>query len=121
MNDWREKEIKEMIGYLSHKSSTEIECVFDAILTPREINDMARRLKILKLLESGKTYSDIQMELGVSSEMISRVSSKIGYGFRRTYAGPKLSSENTPKKSYRRSGIKYKGAPAITEIMFPRE
>jgi TrpR-related protein YerC/YecD len=122
MNEWREKEIEEIISFLAQKSALEIEEVFDATLTPREINDMARRFKILKLLEEGKTYADIQMGLGVSTEMISRVSGKIGYGFRRTYGTIEKSKDQPgPKKQHRRSNTRYKGAPSITEILFPKE
>lgn len=121
MNEWREKEIKEMIGFLSARSSDEIGAVFDVILTPREINDMAKRFKIRQLLEEGKTYSEIQTEVGVSCDMVSRVSGKIGYGFRRSYSIPRdLKKEQASKKGYRRKSIRYKGAAPITDIIFPK-
>jgi len=113
VNVWYEKEIKEMIQEVTKANSKEkVEELFDRILTPREINDMARRLKILKLLKGGKSYLEIQDTLRVSPSIISRLSAKIGFGFRR------VSSKTVPSRSgggrkYKKPAIRYKGAAPI--------
>lgn len=82
---WFEKEIDKMLVEISKtKSKKEVEKIFDRILTPREINDMARRLEIWRLLERGISYREIQDRMRVSSAIVSKVAYKIGYGFRRT-------------------------------------
>ncbi len=103
MNRWCEKEINEMILKISKlKSKEELRNVFDGILTPREINDMARRLKALEMLEEGHTYSDIQSRLG-------------GFGFRR---GRSTTIKKEPiGKEIKKSGIPYKGARSFKEII----
>jgi TrpR-related protein YerC/YecD len=115
MNKWCQKEIAEVIEALSECKAPEDICeIFDAILTPREINDMARRYKIKKMLEDGQSYSEIKMTLGVSSDVISRVSTKIGYGFRRTESSTtKIESVPGYKDPLtRKKGIYYKGVPS---------
>lgn len=105
---WFEVEIKELLSDVAElKNTQEVEDLFEVIITPREINDMARRLKISKLLAEGNSYSEISMKLNVSPNIISRVSSGIGYGFRRTNITHPVKA--SPKKKQRGKSIKYKG------------
>ena len=112
MNKWCEKEIKELIEAISSLDTwEEASDLLDVVATPREINDMARRLKIAKMLGKNVNYSDIVAEMGVSSHTISRVAASIGLGFCR---GNKLFLGDGPKtkKTFKVEGskIKYKGA-----------
>jgi TrpR-related protein YerC/YecD len=111
MNKWCEKEIQKMIVIISSLNGPkEIFELFDKILTPREINDMARRMTALEMLDEGKSYLDIAMELGMSSNTISRISTKNGFGFRR--CSPKVIDDNNIKlPKIEKSKIRYKGAP----------
>jgi uncharacterized protein YerC len=115
MNKWCEKEINEMVELVSLcKNPKEVCEVFDLILTPREINDMARRLKIIKLLEAGKSYSEIRMCLGVGSDLIGRISNGIGFGFRRVDPAAAKKAAQTEWKDplLRKKGVYYKGMPS---------
>ena len=114
MNKWCEKEISKMIETVAATKTPEDVCnLFDKILTPREINDMARRMIVLEMIEAGESYSTIAMKLKMSSNTISKISGKIGYGFRR-------SSPETATKTKLilprivDSGIRYKGASTYT-------
>ena len=114
MNKWCEKEIVETIEAIAGcEDSVEVCGLFDVILTPREINDMARRYKIIQMLDEGESYGEIIRLLGVSSGMISKVASKIGFGFRRTWptkakkGGTKWQDPLTRPKD-----IYYKGVPS---------
>lgn len=68
---------KEMVNF---KSVPEAKHFFDLLLTEREINDMVRRFQVLKMLERGKTYQEIQEVLKMSPATISRLSIGFGYG-----------------------------------------
>jgi TrpR-related protein YerC/YecD len=108
---WYQKEIDEMIVEIA--GITDISNLKDylgRVLTPREINDMARRNKVRKMLEEGNSYSDISLKLGASTVLISKVSAQIGYGFRRSSSHTK--KEKTAKidpGKYLRRKVKYKG------------
>ena len=51
---------------------TDLEWVLTDILTPAEIDEIADRLRILTMLESGKSQRDIASELGISVTTVSR-------------------------------------------------
>lgn len=109
---WHEKEINEMLKVVSEANTIkDVEELFDMILTPREINDMARRYKAIEMLEKGLSYSEIGEALGLSSVIVSRLSNKIGYGFRRS---SKIANKRTKAKNgYVKIAPSYKGMPAI--------
>jgi TrpR-related protein YerC/YecD len=112
---WHQKEIDELLRDLAEiKNREQIESFLERIVTPRELNDIAIRLKIWKLLEEGESYSSIQSSFGVGTELISKVSNKIGYGFRRT-SGAAVKREKKFKN--KRRHIRYKGAPSILELL----
>jgi TrpR-related protein YerC/YecD len=117
MNKWCEKEIVEAIEAIADcEDSVEVCGLFDVILTPREINDMARRYKIIRMLDEGCSYGEITRALGVSTVMISKVSSKIGYGFRRSWPSTAKKNNKDVKKWQdpltRPQDIYYKGVPS---------
>jgi len=112
MNKWCQKEIDQMILLISKtKNPEELRAVFELILTPREINDMARRLVALSMLQEGRNYTDISMELGLGPSTISRISSGIGFGFRRCGMSS-LTKKEPPGLEIKivRSNTKCKGA-----------
>ena len=113
--EWYQKEINELIlMILKIKSQQELTMLFDRILTPREINDMARRLKALELLEKGLSYSEIRERLGLSPVIISRLANKIGYGFRRSNKiSAKRDELSSRKSSIPKKTIRYKGIPVF--------
>lgn len=119
---WFEKEIKKLLCLIAEtKNTQEIEMLFESILTPREINDMARRLKIIEMLNDGCSYQEIQQELKVSTSLISRLSYHVGFGFRRSASKTirsniKESTVNAIKKYQKSTKIKYKGVPGIIPI-----
>ena len=109
---WHKEEIQRVIELLlSCKKKEEVELVFDRILTPREINDIARRHKALTLFDEGSSYSDIMAKTGMSSVTISRLSMKCGYGFRKSSGlkKPKKETKKLNKREYKT--LKYKGFP----------
>ena len=104
---WHKTEIEEVIQLLlESKKKEEIENLFDRILTPREINDIARRFKVLKMIDEGASYSDIITETGMSSVTVSRISAKCGYGFQKSSKPIKKPKNKAPK---RKTKLKYKG------------
>jgi len=109
---WHKDEIQEVIRLLlSCKNNEDIEIFFDRVLTPREINDIARRYKVLKMIDGGKSYADIMQETGMSAVTISRLSMKCGYGFRKS-SGIKKVGKREPYGQ--RKTLRYKGVPVAT-------
>ena len=82
--------------YTSKIKSEEVDLLFDAILSLRdkdecyrffddlctfsEIQSMAQRLQVAKMLSEGKTFVQISEQTGVSSATITRVNKCISYG-----------------------------------------
>lgn len=109
---WHKKEVQEVVDLLlSCKKKEEVEKIFDRLLTPREINDVARRHKALTMIDEGKSYADIKLTTGMSGVTISRLSAKCGYGFRKSsgLSKPKKSS----KVNQRYQTLRYKGVPVV--------
>lgn len=61
---------------------TEDECYkfFEDVCTIKEIQEIAQRLEVARLLNEGKAYNDIAGETGASTATISRVNKCISYG-----------------------------------------
>lgn len=53
---------------------------FKDVCTVREIESIAQRLKVAKLLRIRKTYNEIEQETGASTATISRVNRTLQYG-----------------------------------------
>ena len=116
MNKWCQKEIAEMIEAVAGCKRPEDVCgLYDVILTPREINDMARRYKVIEMLEEGHSYAEIREAVGVGSDTIGRISSKIGFGFRRVHSTviKKGSTNQWISPLQRQRGTYYKGMPSL--------
>lgn len=109
---WYQNEINKMISVVAGLENTQqVEEIFDQIITPREINDMARRLAAVEMLNEGISYSEIREKLNLSPIIISRLANKIGYGFRRS--STVIKSDSPKAKRAKKPIRKYKGATPI--------
>lgn len=61
---------------------TEEECIafLEDICTVKEIQDIAQRLLVAKMLAGGEKYQNIEKETGASTATISRVNKCLSYG-----------------------------------------
>lgn len=64
------------------KLETKEECYrfFEDICTIKEIQSIAQRLEVVKLLIDNNTYSEIEEKTGASTATISRVNRSLNYG-----------------------------------------
>jgi TrpR-related protein YerC/YecD len=53
---------------------------FDDLCTVNEIQSLAQRLEVARMLRNGNTYSQIEAETGASTATISRVKRCLNYG-----------------------------------------
>ncbi len=53
---------------------------FEDICTIKEINAIAQRLEVAKLLKTNKTYNEIEAKTGASTATISRINRSLNYG-----------------------------------------
>ena len=65
---------------LSLKDREECYKFFEDICTVQELLEMSKRLYAAKLLDSGKVYTEIVGETGLSTATISRVNRCLSYG-----------------------------------------
>ena len=81
MANWRTKETDDLFKTISELNTIE-ECYafFEDVCTIKEIIEIAQRLRVAKLLDSGASYQAISKETGASTATISRVSKCLEYG-----------------------------------------
>ena len=81
MNVMESASVERLFSIISQLQTPE-ECrlFFEDICTIREVQDMAQRLEVAKLLRDGKNYQEISAETAVSSATISRVNRCLVYG-----------------------------------------
>lgn len=65
---------------LSIKTREEFYRFFDDLATMNEIQSLAQRLQVAKMLDQGDTYSQIEQETKASTATISRVRRCLDYG-----------------------------------------
>ncbi len=65
---------------MSLQSQEECYRFFDDLCTFGEIKAMAQRFHVAKLLEEGKTFTQISEEIGASTATITRVNKCVTYG-----------------------------------------
>ncbi|WP_353093220.1 YerC/YecD family TrpR-related protein [Tissierella praeacuta] len=53
---------------------------FEDICTIKEIQAIAQRLEVAKLLKANKTYNEIEADTGASTATISRINRALNYG-----------------------------------------
>lgn len=81
MTNWHSKETDDLFKAIAELTSVE-ECYtfFEDVCTIKEIIEIAQRLRVAKLLDSGASYQAISKETGASTATISRVSKCLEYG-----------------------------------------
>nr|NNM91526.1 hypothetical protein [Bacilli bacterium] len=65
---------------LTLKTVEECDRFFDDLCTVGELQSLAQRLEVAKMLDQGLTYSHIEEETGASTATISRVKRCLHYG-----------------------------------------
>lgn len=65
---------------LSLKNLEECYIFFDDLCTVNEIQSLAQRLEVARMLHEGNTYHKIETETGASTATISRVKRSLNYG-----------------------------------------
>lgn len=81
MSSWHNKDTDALCkALLSLKSVEECYAFLEDVCTVKEFLDMAQRLSVAKMLDSGESYSVISRETGASTATISRVSKCYEYG-----------------------------------------
>lgn len=67
-------------AFLSLESEEECLAFFEDILTVQEMQSIAQRLSVARMLDQGQTYDDIARVTGASSATISRVKRALSFG-----------------------------------------
>ena len=65
---------------LSLNDSDECRNFFEDICTVKELQDIAQRLKVARMLKDGNSYQEVSRETGASTATISRVNKCLDYG-----------------------------------------
>lgn len=65
---------------LSLQTAEECNLFFEDICTVKELQDIAQRLEVAKMLKNGKNYQTVSAEVGASTATISRVNKCLVYG-----------------------------------------
>ncbi|MBM7650182.1 TrpR-related protein YerC/YecD [Bacillus ectoiniformans] len=77
----RGKELDQLFkAVLSLRDLDECYRFFDDLCTVNEIQSLAQRLEVARMLQEGKTYHKIETETGASTATISRVKRCLNYG-----------------------------------------
>ncbi len=77
----RTREVDELIkAFLLLEDADEGYALLTDLCTIREIQDMAQRLEVARMLDAGEHYTAIQETTGASATTISRVSKSLHYG-----------------------------------------
>ncbi|KAA0567030.1 hypothetical protein F0342_03045 [Bacillus sp. CH30_1T] len=81
INKLRGKELDQLFNaVLSLQDLEECYRFFDDLCTINEIQSLAQRLEVARMLQGGKTYHKIETETGASTATISRVKRCLNYG-----------------------------------------
>lgn len=77
----RTSEVEELLrALLALESPDETYAFLQDLCTIREVQDMAQRLQVARMLDAGEHYTEIQERTGASATTISRVSKSLNYG-----------------------------------------
>lgn len=81
INKLRGRELDQLFNAILSLDNLE-ECYrfFDDLCTINEIQSLAQRLEVARMLQEGKTYHKIETETGASTATISRVKRCLNYG-----------------------------------------
>jgi TrpR family trp operon transcriptional repressor len=72
MNQQHLQELVTVVREESEKGETSLYELLKSILTPSELEQMVKRLQIIKQLKQGRTHRDIAEDLGVGVATIAR-------------------------------------------------
>ena len=77
----RTRDVDELLrAFLALDDVEEAYALLQDLCTIREIQDMAQRLQVARMLAGGEHYTEIQERTGASATTISRVSKSLNYG-----------------------------------------
>lgn len=77
----RTREVEQLLhAFLSLQDADEAYALLVDVCTVRELQEMASRLEVARLLDAGEHYTAIQEQTGASATTISRVSKSLNYG-----------------------------------------
>ena len=80
-NDVRSEEVDNLLAVFSGmEDQNDIFAFLEDVFTVREIREISQRLAVAKLLDSGKSYYEIEQTTGASATTIARVSKCLAYG-----------------------------------------
>jgi len=67
-------------AFLSLESNEDCYRFFEDLMTIKELQSIAQRWQVAKLLDAGETYSEIEKKTGASTATISRINKCLSYG-----------------------------------------
>lgn len=77
----RTREVEQLLhAVLALENADEAYALLVDVCTVRELQEMASRLEVARLLDAGEHYTAIQEKTGASATTISRVSKALNYG-----------------------------------------
>ena len=77
----KQQKIEDLYALIASISDPEdIRALFDDLCTRKEVENMAERVFVAKLLFEGNTYSQVMARAEISSATLSRVSRCVQYG-----------------------------------------
>ncbi|MDZ4168515.1 MAG: YerC/YecD family TrpR-related protein [Coriobacteriia bacterium] len=77
----RTREVEQLLrAFLMLESPDDAFALLEDVCTVRELQEMASRLEVARLLDAGEHYTAIQERTGASATTISRVSKALNYG-----------------------------------------
>lgn len=80
-NDLRSEEVSKLLEVFSKMDDeNEIFAFLEDSFTVREIKEISQRLSVAQMLDSGKSYYEIEQATGASATTIARVSKCLTYG-----------------------------------------
>lgn len=80
-NDMRSEEVENLLKVFSGmEDQNDIFAFLEDVFTVREIREISQRLAVARLLDSGKSYYEIEQTTGASATTIARVSKCLAYG-----------------------------------------
>lgn len=96
MNKRESKYLDNLVkAFLSLNSEKECRAFLNDVCTIKELQDMAHRLEVARLLSCGTIFNEISRQTGTSSATISRVNKCLGYG----QGGYKMVLDRTEEKA----------------------
>ncbi len=81
MADLRTPEVEDLLEVLADMSDKDtLFALLEDLFTIREIRESSQRLAVARMLDSGRSYAQIEEATGASATTIARVSKCLSYG-----------------------------------------